>query len=76
LALAEVDRLEQKLAGFDAQYSEPGFFERTSPEQLVDMQNQKTLTAELLGEAISIWEALETEITELEQALCCDTSAN
>jgi ABC-type multidrug transport system ATPase subunit len=68
-ALAEVDRLEQALATFDARYAEPGFFERTTKEEVAQMQADQAETQTRLTEAISAWEALETELAELEDQL-------
>jgi ATPase subunit of ABC transporter with duplicated ATPase domains len=68
-ALAEVDRLERALAGFDERYAEPGFFERTTMEELAQIQADQAETQTRLAEAISTWEALETELVELENDL-------
>ena len=68
-ALVLVDELEQKLGSFDARYAEPGFFERVTPAELTQMQVDKEATQTALSQAISDWEALELEISELEQLL-------
>lgn len=69
LALAEVDGLEQALARFDQRYAEPGFFERTKPEELTRLQAEQSETQTRLADAISAWEGLELELAELEQEL-------
>ncbi|MGC4067846.1 MAG: ATP-binding cassette domain-containing protein [Polyangiaceae bacterium] len=71
-ALAEVDWLEQALASFDARYAEPGFFERTTKEEVAKMQADQADTQTRLTDAISAWEALETELAELEEELRSD----
>jgi ATPase subunit of ABC transporter with duplicated ATPase domains len=75
-ALLLVDELEQHLASFDARYAEPGFFERTTPAELVQMQADKEETQTRLANAISDWEALELEISDLEQLFKGTTEPN
>jgi ABC-type multidrug transport system ATPase subunit len=74
-ALADVDRLEQHLASFDARYATPGFFEQTTPSELNRMQTEQEQTREQLELAIAAWEALEAELAELTQAVGADGTA-
>jgi ATPase subunit of ABC transporter with duplicated ATPase domains len=75
-ALALVDELEQRLATFDARYAEPGFFERTTSAELSQIQTEQADTQARLSQAIGDWEALELEISELEQLVNREAAPN
>jgi ATPase subunit of ABC transporter with duplicated ATPase domains len=68
-ALAEVDRLERVLASFEARYAEPGLFDFTNAQALAELQAEQLRTRQALGQALGVWEHLESEITLLEGEL-------
>jgi len=57
------DRL---LAEIDARFAEPGFFERTSPEEVAALQRRQEELDAIAERTMAEWEAVETELAELE----------
>lgn len=68
-ALQEVDRLERELASFESRYAEPGFFDHTNAANIADVQAAERTTRQALDAAIHDWEALESELAQLEREL-------
>ena len=68
-ALTNVEALEQQLKAIEEEYSRPDFFLTTTPENLAHLQLQQHQLRDRLSEAMSDWEALESEITVLESEL-------
>ncbi|HMI88206.1 MAG TPA: ABC-F family ATP-binding cassette domain-containing protein [Polyangiaceae bacterium] len=64
-AVHAIEKAEARKAELQAMWCEPGFFEKTAPEQIARLQaEEKTLLAKV--ETLMIeWEALEKEMAEL-----------
>jgi len=68
-ALTNVEALEQQLKAIEEEYGRPDFYMTTTPENLAHLQLQQHQLRDRLSEAMSDWEALESEITVLESEL-------
>ncbi len=64
--LAAIDEQERALAELQARYAEPGFFERTSAEELSSCQATEGRLQERIGQLSSEWEATENELESLQ----------
>ena len=64
--LAEIDAAEKEKAEIDARFAEPGFFERTSPEEVAALQRRQEELDAIAERTMAEWEAVETELAELE----------
>ena len=64
--LAEIDAAEKDKAAIDARFAEPGFFEKTSPEEVSALQKRQGELDAIAERAMAEWEAVETELAELE----------
>jgi ABC-type multidrug transport system ATPase subunit len=66
--LATIEAAEAKKSAITQRYAEPGFFERTSKEELAALaREEKDLTASI-EHLIQEWEAIETELESLRDA--------
>jgi ATPase subunit of ABC transporter with duplicated ATPase domains len=63
-ALARVEAAEAKRAAITASYEEPGFFERTSREELTRLEAESAALTKEIEEAMATWEDLERELAE------------
>jgi hypothetical protein len=63
--MADIERAEQRKATIAAQWCEPGFYERTAPEQISALQTEEQTLACEITELMSKWESLEAEIASL-----------
>ncbi len=66
--LAQVEAAEQEKAGIVEKYSEPGFFEKTAPDELARLETRQKELDEQVEQSMAEWEAVETELAELEEA--------
>ncbi|NLE86974.1 MAG: ABC-F family ATP-binding cassette domain-containing protein [Myxococcales bacterium] len=64
--LAEIDAAEKEKAEIDARFAEPGFFERTSPEEVAALQRRQEELDAIAERTMAEWEAVETELAEFE----------
>ncbi|HQP34120.1 MAG TPA: ABC-F family ATP-binding cassette domain-containing protein [Polyangiaceae bacterium] len=60
--IAELESSEARQSAILAMYVEPGFFDRTSKEQLDVYEAEKAALEKRIGELMDEWEALEREI--------------
>ncbi len=60
--IAELESSEARQSAILAMYVEPGFFERTSKEQLAGFEAEKIALEKRIGALMDEWEALEREI--------------
>jgi ATPase subunit of ABC transporter with duplicated ATPase domains len=60
--LAEIEVAEQKKASIVASYAEPGFFERTSRDELARLEAEQQALGARIDALLAEWEQLETEI--------------
>ncbi len=65
--LAAIEAEEAKKSAITARYAEPGFFERTSREELAAMTHEENDLARSIERLMKEWEALEAEIESLGQ---------
>jgi len=63
--LATIERAEARKAVIAAQWCEPGFYERTSKEQLGSLEREEQALGAQISELMTKWEALEAEIAAL-----------
>jgi ATPase subunit of ABC transporter with duplicated ATPase domains len=66
--LSAIERAEARKAVIAAQWCEPGFYERTSKEQLGSLEREEQALGAQIGDLILKWEALEAEIAALADA--------
>jgi ABC-type multidrug transport system ATPase subunit len=65
-ALSAIDDAERRKAEIGALWCEPGFYERTSKEQVSALQLEEQALGVRIEELVAKWEALEAEISSLE----------
>ncbi|MCH8884294.1 MAG: ATP-binding cassette domain-containing protein, partial [SAR324 cluster bacterium] len=58
----EVQQLEGKLAGFDARFAEPGYFENTPWEEVAHAEREKAACQAELEAKLADWEAASTDL--------------
>ncbi len=58
----EVQQLEGKLAGFDARFAEPGYFENTPWEEVAHAEREKAACQAELETKLADWEAASTDL--------------
>ena len=65
-ALAAIERAEQRKAAIAAMWCEPGFYERTSKEDVAALEREERALGPQIEELLAKWEALEAELASLE----------
>jgi ATPase subunit of ABC transporter with duplicated ATPase domains len=63
--MAAIERAEARKAAIAAGWCEPGFYERTSKEQLSSLEREEQALSAQITELMTKWEALEAEIATL-----------
>jgi ABC-type multidrug transport system ATPase subunit len=63
--LASLELKEQRKAVIAAQWGDPGFYERTSKEQVAALEREEQQLGVEINELVAKWEALEAEIASL-----------
>ncbi|MBW2454862.1 MAG: ABC-F family ATPase, partial [Deltaproteobacteria bacterium] len=64
-ATAAIEQAEARLAEIQEQYCEPGFFERTPPEEIAAVEREQAELGPRIEELMAEWEQLETELEQL-----------
>ena len=67
--LAAIESGEARKKEILALYEEPGFFQRTSPAEVEKLEQESRELSTLIESWIEEWEALETELAELEASV-------
>jgi ATPase subunit of ABC transporter with duplicated ATPase domains len=63
--LAAIDQAEGRKRAIAHQYAEPGFFERTAPDQVQALQREDAELATQIEQWLAEWEEVEKEIATL-----------
>jgi sugar-specific transcriptional regulator TrmB len=63
--MEEIEAAEAEKAAIDGRFAEPGFFERTSPEEVARLQNRQQELDRAATKAMEEWEQVESELAEL-----------
>jgi ATPase subunit of ABC transporter with duplicated ATPase domains len=64
---ADIEADETRIAVIDETFAQPGFFEATSPDQLKELQAERSQLQSRVDRLMSEWERLESEIQALAQ---------
>src|SRR5690606_41339301 len=64
--MAALDAAAKEKAETDARFAAPGFFERTSPEEVAALQRRQEELDAIAERTMAEWEAVETELAEFE----------
>jgi ATPase subunit of ABC transporter with duplicated ATPase domains len=63
---ARIEKAEARVARIDARFTEPGFFDRTDPDQVQRLQEERTACMNEVADLLVRWEAVEEELAALE----------
>ena len=64
--LAEIEAAENRKQAITDLYCSPGFFERTSKDEIAALEQEQAALGPRIEELLAEWEALEKEIAEIE----------
>jgi len=62
---SEIEAGEARLGELDATFSDPAFYEGTSPEEMRTLQVERTAVESEISDLVAAWEAIEEELAEL-----------
>jgi hypothetical protein len=64
--LAEIEAAESRKQAITDLYCSPGFFERTSKDEVAALETEQAALGPRIGALLAEWETLEQEIASLE----------
>ncbi len=62
---ARIQEAEERIAGIEEVFAKPGYFERTDPDEVAELEEERSALQEEVSQLMEEWEAAERELEEV-----------